>query len=392
MKQEDYSIDYICTHLGEENAADIHFGAVIPPIFATSLHVFPDMEGLLQFNPRQSTGKYIYGRVENPTVWLLEKKLAALEKADGALCFASGMAAITSAVLHCVKPGDHIVSINNVYGPVRTFFDTLLVKYGVEITYISGSDPTEFAANSRENTALYYLESPSTAVMELQDLSAIAETARNRGIKTVIDNTWATPIYQQPLTMGVDIVVHTMSKYIGGHSDIIGGVLCADSAIIEQIKASERELLGGIIGPFEAWLAVRGLRTMPVRLAQSGQNALAVAKLLDTHPRVRRVNYPGIRSHPQYPLARRQMSGCSGLLSFELDDTLENSIAFANRLKMFRKGVSWGGFESLVCMPMYKLTDQEAKLRNSDRNLIRLYCGLEDQEGLLSDIALALNC
>lgn len=391
MKQEEFSIDYICTHLGEENAADINYGAVIPPIFATSLHVFPDMEGLLGFNPQHPHGKYIYGRVENPTVWLLEKKLAALEKADGALCFASGMAAITSAVLHCVRPGDHIISITNAYGPARSFFETTLVKYGVETTYISGADPAEFEAHTKANTVMYYLESPSTAVMELQDLSAITQIAQANGIKTVIDNTWATPVYQQPLTMGVDIVVHTMSKYIGGHSDIIGGVLCAGAETIQQIKANERELLGGIIGPFEAWLAVRGLRTLSARLSQSSQNALAVASFLDAHPRVRRVNYPGIPSHPQYALACRQMSGCSGLLSFELDDTPENSIVFANRLNMFRKGVSWGGFESLVCMPMYKLTDEEATGRNSHRNLVRLYCGLEHQEDLLSDIARALG-
>lgn len=391
LKQEEYSIDYICTHLGEENAADINFGAVIPPIFATSLHVFPDMEGLLSFNPQHPDGKYIYGRVENPTVWLLEKKLAALEKAGGALCFASGMAAITSAVLHCVKPGDHIISIANAYGPTRSFFETMLVKYGVKTTYIGGSDPAEFEEHTKDNTVMYYLESPSTAVMELQDLSAITQIARAKGIKTVIDNTWATPVYQQPLVMGVDIVVHTMSKYIGGHSDIIGGVLCADADIIQQVKANERELLGGIIGPFEAWLAVRGLRTLSSRLSRSSQNALAVAGFLDAHPRVRRINYPGIPSHHQYALACRQMSGSSGLLSFELDDTPENSIVLANRLNMFRKGVSWGGFESLVCMPMYKLTDEEARGRNSHRNLIRLYCGLEYQEDLLSDIAQALG-
>lgn len=391
MNQEAYGVDYICTHLGEENAADVNFGAVIPPIFATSLHVFADMEGLLGFDPQNPKNQYIYGRVDNPTVMLLEKKLAALERADGALCFASGMAAITAAVLHFVNPGDHIVSVTNAYGPARSFFDSLGSKYGVETTYVSGSDPQEFEACTKGNTALYYLESPTTAVMELQNLSAITSIAKSKGIKTVIDNTWATPICQQPLTLGVDVVVHTMSKYIGGHSDIIGGALCANARIIQEIKASERELLGGIIGPFEAWLAIRGLRTMPARLRQSGQNAMAAAKFLDAHPRVRRVNYPGIPSHPQYALAQRQMTGCSGLLSFELDGTPEDSIQFANRLKMFRKGVSWGGFESLVCMPMYKLTDEEAKNRNSSRNLVRLYCGLENEGELLADIDRALG-
>lgn len=390
MKNNEYNVDYICTHLGEENAPDVNCGAVVPPIYETSLHVFEDMKGLLGFDAANPCGRFIYGRVENPTVHLLEQKLAALEQTDGALCFASGMAALTAAIMYCVKPGDHVVTIKNVYGPIRNFLENYLKKFDVEVSFIQGIDVSEFEREIRPNTKMFFLESPSTAVLELQDLRAVAEIAKKHGIMTAIDNTWATPVYQKPLAMGIDISIQTMSKYIGGHSDIIGGVLCAREDIISGIKSNERELIGGIIGPFEAWLAIRGLRTMPVRLARSGENAAAVAKLLDESPRVLKVNYPGLESYPQHELAKKQMSGNSGLLSFELDGSPEDAIIFADKLKMFRKGISWGGFESLVCMPMYKLSDEEAKNRSSSRRLIRIYCGVEDKKDLLADIAAAL--
>lgn len=391
MKKPEYSAEYICTHLGEENIADQNFGAVVPPLYATSLHVFKSAEDLLGFDSEAPEKQYLYGRVDNPTVNLLEKKLAALEGAEGALCFASGMAAISSAVLHCVKPGDHLVSVSNAYGPARRFFDSMLKKIGVEVSYVTGSDPEDFRKALRENTTLFYLESPTSCVMELQDLAAVSAIAKERGVKTVIDNTWATPIYQKPLALGVDIVVHTMSKYIGGHSDIIGGALCAEGATIAAIKREERELLGGIIGPFEAWLAIRGLRSMPARLEKSGKNAQQVAEFLEKHPRVRKVNYPGLPSFSQYELGQRQMSGYSGLLSFEMQGTPEESIAIANRLEIFRRGVSWGGFESLVCLPTYNYSEEEAARQNTSRNLLRIYCGLEDAETLIADLRQALE-
>lgn len=387
----EFSANYICTHLGEEDAAQLNYGAVIPPIYATSLHVFDDMEGLLGFDPEQTGGKFIYGRVENPTVALLEQKIAALENADGALCFGSGMAAITSAILHCVKPGDHVVAVENAYGPARKFLDTQMKKFGVETSYIAGTSVEQFAQSMQTNTTLFYLESPTSMVMELQPLAEVAALAKANGIQTVIDNTWATPLYQQPLTLGITMSVHTISKYIGGHSDVIGGVLCGGKEVISQIQANERELYGGILGPFEGWLALRGLRTMPARLAQSARNAQAVAEFLEGHSRVGRVHYPGLASYTQYELAQRQLKGSSGLLSFELEGTAEESIQVANRLQLFRKGVSWGGFESLVCMPMYKYTEEEAHRRHGNRNLIRLYCGLEDQQELLRDVEQALE-
>jgi cystathionine gamma-lyase len=389
MEQKKPSVEYILTHLGEEDAANTHFGAVIPPIFETSLHVFPDIETMFDYRPGEK-GHFLYGRSANPTTRLLEEKLAALEGADDAVCFASGMAAISSAILHCVAPGAHVVTIKNVYGPTHSFFSDYLKKYGVETTFVSGTDPDEFERAIRPNTKLFYLENPTSLVMEVLDLKAIIKMAKARGIMTAIDNTWATPVNQRPLDLGIDISLHTMSKYIGGHSDLIGGVLCANAQIVAAVRGSERELFGGILGPFEAWLAIRGLRTMKLRAERSGANALAVAEFLDKHPRVSRVHYPLLRTHPQYALASAQLRGGTGLLSVEIDAPVEDVMKVANALELFRLGVSWGGFESLCCMPMAKMTEEEARDRNGARQLLRLYCGIEEISELIADVERAL--
>lgn len=388
---EELTLEYICTHLGEEDAAFKYEGAVNAPLFATSLHVFENMEGLLGHNVYDDQKKYIYGRVDNPTVVLLEKKLAAIEHAQGAVCFASGMAAITSALLYGLKPGDHLICVLNAYGPTRTFIDNNLKNFGIDCTYVQGTDIQDFTQALRPNTGMIYLESPTSAVMQLQDLEAVVKLAKEHNIVTAIDNTWAAGVYQKPLDMGVDMTVHTISKYFGGHSDVIGGVLCAREEIVRKIRDEGRELYGGIIGPFEAWLVLRSLRTLSSRLEKSSANAIEVAAYLEKQPRVRRVNYPGLKSYKQYDLAQKQMSGSSGLLSFELDADVEETIAFADRLKLFHKGVSWGGFESLACMPMYKCSEEEAARRDSSRNLIRLYCGLENAQDLLMDLERAFK-
>lgn len=391
MNEKKMSANYICTHLGEENAADINFGAVAPPVYATSLHVFKKIEDHLNYDASSPDSPYIYGRCENPTVRLLQTKLAALEGADDAVCFGSGMGAISSAILHCVKQGGHIVAVRNAYGPARKFLDEYLVHYGVAVTYVDGDNTDDFLQAIRPNTAAFYLESPTSIAMQLQDLRAVVEIAKAKNIKTIIDNTWATPIYQSPIALGIDIVVHTMSKYIGGHSDIIGGVLCANAEITASVRTMERELLGGILGPFEAWLAVRGLRTLPERLKKSSHNAQTAALFLEAHKGVRRVLYPGVESYPQRQLALAQMSGTSGLLSFELDATPEQAITVVNSLKLFHKGVSWGGYESLVCLPMFNSSDEEAKLRGGSRNLVRIYTGMEETDELVEDLAQALD-
>ena len=389
MDRELYSDATICCHAGEEQPVAEH--AVIPPIFMTSLHTFDTIEEHLNYKP--DSGKFIYARCSNPTTALLEEKINALEKGQGCLCFASGMAAISAAILSCVKKNGHIVAVQNTYGPAHAFMtDYLKEKMNVETTYVRGDDPAQFEKAVRENTDLFYLESPSSVVLSLQDIPAVAQIAKAHGIKTVIDNSWATPLYQKPLTMGIDIVVHTMSKYIGGHSDIVGGAaVFADAEAKERARAIERELLGGILGPFESWLCIRGLRTLPARLALHQHYAGIIADRLYNHPKVKKLFWPGHPGFEQYELAKKQMSGFTGLMSIIPEGDFEAACRFCNALKIFRLGCSWGGFESLAIMPLGGATDEAAAEMGGARNLVRLYIGQEDAEDLWNDLEQALS-
>ena len=389
MDRELYSDATICCHAGEEQPAAEH--AVIPPIFMTSLHTFDTIEEHLNYKP--DSGQFIYARCSNPTTALLEEKINALEKGQGCLCFASGMAAISTAILSCVKKNGHIVAVQNTYGPAHTFMtDYLKEKMNVETTYVRGDDPAQFEEAIRENTDLFYLESPSSVVLSLQDIPAVAQIAKAHGIKTVIDNSWATPLYQKPLTMGIDIVVHTMSKYIGGHSDIVGGAaVFADAEAKERARAIERELLGGILGPFESWLCIRGLRTLPARLALHQHNAGIIADRLYNHPKVKKLFWPGHPGFEQYELAKKQMSGFTGMMSIIPEGDFKAACRFCNALKIFRLGCSWGGFESLAIMPLGGATDEAAAEMGGARNLVRLYIGQEDAEDLWKDLEQALS-
>ena len=389
MDREPYSDATICCHTGEERPAAEH--AVIPPIFMTSLHTFDTIEDYFNYTP--DSGRFIYARCSNPTTALLEEKINALEQGQGCLCFASGMAAISTAILSCVKKDGHIVAVQNVYGPAHTFMTAYLKeKMNVETTYVRGDDPEQFEKAIRKNTDLFYLESPSSVVLSLQDIPAIAQIAKAHGIKTVIDNSWATPLFQKPITMGIDIVVHTMSKYIGGHSDIVGGAaVFADAAAKEHARAVERELFGGILGPFESWLCIRGLRTLPARLALHQHNAGIIADRLYRHPKVKKLYYPGHPSFEQYELAKKQMSGFTGLMSIVPEGDFEAACRFCNALKIFRLGCSWGGFESLAVMPLAGVTEDVAAEMGGARNLVRLYIGQEDAEDLWNDLDQALD-
>ena len=389
MDREPYSDATICCHTGEERPAAEH--AVIPPIFMTSLHTFDTIEDYFNYTP--DSGQFIYARCSNPTTALLEEKINALEQGQGCLCFASGMAAISTAILSCVKKDGHIVAVQNVYGPAHTFMTAYLKeKMNVETTYVRGDDPEQFEKAIRKNTDLFYLESPSSVVLSLQDIPAIAQIAKAHGIKTVIDNSWATPLFQKPITMGIDIVVHTMSKYIGGHSDIVGGAaVFADAAAKEHARAVERELFGGILGPFESWLCIRGLRTLPARLALHQHNAGIIADRLYRHPKVKKLYYPGHPGFEQYELAKKQMSGFTGLMSIVPEGDFEAACRFCNSLKIFRLGCSWGGFESLAVMPLAGATEEAAAEMGGARNLVRLYVGQEDVEDLWNDLDQALS-
>ncbi|GAB2567229.1 trans-sulfuration enzyme family protein [Gracilibacillus alcaliphilus] len=382
-------------HFSEEDSKQNH-GAVVPPIYQNSLFVYEDWDAIDQAFD-DPVNNFLYTRGKNPSVSLVEEKLAKLAHGEKAKLFASGMGAISAAILHFVKANDHIVTVSNVYGPTNNFIKHYLKeKCNIDSTYVSGKRIEEFEQAIQPNTTLIYLESPSSALFSLQDVEAVVQLAKQRGIHTVIDNTWASPIFQKPLDLGVDLEVHSCSKYIGGHSDVVAGVVIGKTEDIDQLFLHEAALLGAKMSPFESWLILRSLRTLKIRMKEHQENALQVAQYLESHPKVSKVHYPGLPSFDQYQLGQKQMSGYSGLFAFELrtEDVLEIK-KFVNSLSYFKIGVSWGGHESLVYVPaisyLKELTPQQFKEMGISLGTVRLSIGLEDAEDLIADLDQALG-
>jgi cystathionine beta-lyase len=393
MKSKPHT-ETILTHHGEDRSR--YEGAVVPPIFQNSLFTFESWDAIEKAfdDPVENA---IYSRGTNPTVRMVQEKLAAMAGAGGARLFSSGMAAITAAILFHVSAGDHVIVVRNVYGPTNNLLNRYLgPKLNLEVTFVSGETVEEFEAAIRPETSLIFLESPSSVVFSLQDLAGVAGLARNRGIATIIDNSWATPLFQCPLDLGIDMELHTCSKYLAGHSDLIAGLVLGSAEDIRKLSANEAELLGGTMAPFEAWLLMRSLRTLPMRLEKHQENALAVAHFLEQHPRVKRVRHPGLPSHPQYQLARKQMNGTSGLMGFRLDtDELPEIKRFFDGLELFLIGVSWGGHESLIYAPaisyLKELPPDQFDQLGITRGDMRISVGLENAEDLIADLAQALD-
>ena len=391
MEQKFYlsSPEMITSHYGEEY--DKYYNAIVPPIFMNSLNVFEEIDDY--FNARtHDKHTYVYGRVQNPTVRILEDKIAALEHGVAAFAFGSGMAAATTAVLSVVKTGDNIVCLRNAYGPLKNFVENYCPQHlGTTLTYVKGNDVSDFEEAITDNTSLVILESPSSVVFSLQDVEAVGRIAHAHGAKVYIDNSFCTPIFSTPLDMGADIVMHTTSKYMGGHSDIIGGVLAVRDEELANTIVTNRELFGGIIGPMEAWLVLRGLRTLSVRVKAHEETAMKVAEYLENHPKVDKVYYTGLKSHPQYDLVRKQQKGSTGLMTFEIKGSVEDAKKVVNSLKVFKIGVSWGGFESLACMPHLRCDEQTCQWLGAGQHLIRIHCGLEGTDALIADLDQALE-
>lgn len=308
-------ISWIINHLGEER--EKYYNAVTPPVFQTSNFAFNNVEDLRQSLLNEKTS-LLYSRGNNPTLDILCKKIAALEGTEEALAMASGMAAISSAVISFVNAGDHIVSVSNSYSWTNTLMTKLLPRFGVETTFVDGRDPANFRKAIRKNTRIIYLESPNTLTFELQDIEAIAAIARSEGITTLIDNSYASPLTQSPAAMGIDIVLHSASKYLGGHSDIVAGMICGSSENIKRIFSSEYQGLGGIISPFNAWLMLRGLRTLQARIDRIAASTTAVLDYLENEPMIAEVLHPLSKTHPQYELAKKQLLKPAGLFSVRL--------------------------------------------------------------------------
>jgi cystathionine beta-lyase/cystathionine gamma-synthase len=306
------------------------------------------------------------------------------------------MAAISSAIMHFVKAGDHIITINNVYGPANNFMGKYLKKFDIDVSYVAGTSIDDFESALKPNTSIIYLESPASMTYELQDLEKVAKLAKKHNIKTIIDNTWASPINQKPLDYGIDIEIHSVSKYICGHSDVVAGVMIGSKKHIDDIINNEYALLGGKIAPFEAWLILRSLRTLPIRMKLHQKNTKKVIKFLQNHPSVRKVIHPSLHNFPQYELAQKQMKACTGLLSFEIDtEDIKVVKSFVNKLKLFKLGVSWGGHECLVYSPSIsyakELPPEKFKAMGIKVGLVRISIGLEHHSDQIADLKQALE-
>lgn len=335
-----------------------------------------------------------YTRYGNPTLSQVESVLASLEGAEAALVTASGMGAVSATVLAIVSQGNHVVAQQNHYGGTLNLIKSFLPRFGVEVTQVDQRDSTAFEKAIRPNTKLMLVETPSNPLMTLTDLRAVAAIAKPRGITTLIDNTFATPINQRPLDLGIDLSFHSATKYFGGHSDLIAGAVIGSNEWITKVW-NTHVLLGAALGPFDAWLMLRGLRTLALRIRQHNENAMALAEFLENHAAVKVVHYPGLKSHPQHELARRQMCGFGGMLSFELKGGYEAADRFLSRSQLASRAASLGGVESLAVHPAsnflhYMTLEQAAKIGIAP-GLLRISVGLEGKDDLIADFEQALS-
>jgi cystathionine gamma-synthase/cystathionine gamma-lyase len=367
-------------------APDPRTGAVTVPVYQTSTYQ-QDAIG----RPREG---FEYSRTGNPTRQALEEALASLEGGLHGLAFASGVAA-TSAVLNLLRPGDHVVAGDDLYGGTFRLLDKVYRPWGLRVDYADSTDPASFAAAVRPETRLIWVETPTNPLLKIVDIAAVAAVAKRAGARLVVDNTFVSPFFQRPLELGADIVVHSTTKYLGGHSDVVGGaVVTSDRAAWEQIKFYQNAA-GAVPGPWDAWLVLRGLKTLAVRMREHERSALRLAAVLESHPAAERVYYPGLLSHPQHALAAKQQSGFGGMISFELKGGFQAVERFVSKTKLFTLGESLGGVESLVCYPpqmTHAALGPEGRAQRGIRdNLLRLSVGLEHIDDLEADLVQALK-
>ncbi|MBL8296793.1 MAG: aminotransferase class V-fold PLP-dependent enzyme [Rhodanobacteraceae bacterium] len=391
---QQYDLSYILNHLGEEDRAR-HRGAVAPPVYQSAIFAFDSVAAMRAgFNDELDTT--LYTRGNNPTVEILRRKLAALEGAEDALLFGSGAAAIAAGVLAGLRAGDHVVCVQKPYSWTRSLVRDFLSRFGVSHCFVDAREVAAIEAALTPQTRLIVLESPNTLTYEQQDLAAVARLARARGIRTLLDNSYATPLHQSAIALGIDLVAHSATKYLNGHSDVVAGVLCGSKALIREIFSGPYMTLGAMLSPHDAWLLIRGLRTLPIRLRQIAATTQAVVAFLSQHPKVEQVWYPHDPADPQFALSQRQTTGASGLLSFTIRcDSTRAIERFCDALRRFLMTVSWGGYESLlfpvaaVYPPDTKVT--ETRTGTVPVNLVRLSIGLEEADVLVADLAQALD-
>jgi len=372
----------ICIHGGQE--PDPTTGAIITPIYQTSTYVQDELGRHKGFE---------YARTQNPTRSALEANLAAIEGGKGGFAFASGMAAI-NAITTLLEAGDHVVVTDNTYGGTYRLFEQILTRYGLTFSWVDTSRPEDIAGAMRPETKMVFVETPTNPVLRLTDIAKAAEIAHAHGARLVVDNTFASPALQRPLALGADIVVHSTTKYLNGHSDGVGGiVVLALDEDVERVRFVQNSA-GAILGPFDAWLVLRGTKTLPLRMERHSANAQALAEFLASHPKVTRVIYPGLADHPQHDLARRQMSGFGGMLSFELE-SFEAARGVLNQVRLMALAESLGGVETLICHPASMThasvpAERRAAIGLTDR-MVRISVGVEDVADLEDDLRQAIG-
>lgn len=378
-------------HAGEDPKGNL--GSLSVPIYQSAVFTFPDAEQGAAIHEGEQPG-YFYGRMGNPTQSALETALCQIEGGEAALALASGMAAVTTTLLTLLGSGDHIVAPESLYATTNALLDQLLTPLGVSVTYVDATDPSNYAAAVRPETKVLYLESPANPTMKLVDIPAVVAIARERDITTVMDNTFATPINQRPLALGVDVVVHSATKYLGGHGDLMAGALIGKREIVERARWQTNKILGGVIGPQTAWLILRGIRTLALRMERHNANALTVATFLHAHPKVRAVHYPGLPSHPQHALACRQMVGFGGMLAFDVGG-VEEGRRLVNHVRLCSLAVSLGDVSTLIqhsASMTHASVPRERRLAvGITDGLLRLSVGIERAEDIVADLDGALK-
>jgi len=378
-------------HAGEKR--DPSTGAVVTPIYETSVFAFSNTKELIDVMGEKTEG-YIYTRYGNPTVTTVERKMAELEGTEDAAVFSSGMAAIATTIFTLVSSGDHIVSSRDLYGGTLAFFKDVLPKFGVEVSLVEATNFDEMKLAIRKNTKVIYAETPTNPTLKLVDVSKVAKLGKKKGITVVVDSTFASPYNLKPIQFGVDIVVHSATKYLGGHNDVTAGMVGGPESFVQKLKEM-RKHLGGTLDPFAAWLLLRGLKTLGLRMERHNFNGVRVARYLEKHPKVKRVYYPGLPGHPQHSIAKRQMKGFGGVVSFEIDGDFETTMKFVDNLKLCYLAASLGGAETLATQPVtcshYFVSAEDRKKAGITDQLVRLALGIEDPEDIIADLEQALN-
>jgi cystathionine gamma-lyase len=375
-------------HAGEEpDFRDGATGDVVVPIHLSTTFARKKVT--------EPTAGYEYTRSSNPTRKALESKLAALENAQYGLAFSSGLAAESTILLSLLNPGDHIVAFDDLYGGTKRLFNHVFSNFGFEISYVDATIPSLVEEAIQPNTKLVWIETPSNPLLKLSDIAAISAITHQHGLILVVDNTFLSPYFQKPLDLGADIVVHSSTKYIGGHSDVLGGAVLLNNAEYYERIQYHQNAVGAVLAPFDSYLTARGIKTLALRLEQHQKNALKIARYLESHPKISKVIYPGLESHPQHELAKKQTSGFGGILSFEIKGTITDAELFLEKLQLFALAESLGGVESLIELPALMTHASVAKKVREQigitDTLIRVSVGVEDVKDLIADLKQALN-